>query len=486
MDTQNFQAATCKGKNIVICCDGTGNKFIDRPDPKKSNSNVVKLYTTLRIHSDQVGYYHPGVGTADDPRARGRLESWWSRIKGLAFAAGFKDNISDAYHYLVETYDDGDCVYLIGFSRGAYTVRALAGLLDGYGLLCKGNEGHLPYAWNEYVRQHDDRAQSKVVSNPRFKETFSRKGFRIHFVGIWDTVSSVGWINTPLRLFSVAQNPTVRIGRHAISIDERRCFYRDNLWEKATDKQLASVASEDDPYPTQDLLQVWFPGVHSDVGGSYSQHSSGLSNGALQWLVEQAEAAGAEIKPHMKQLVLGDEVCPLPKEPDEVKRVEALRDLYLKPTKTLVHQSMKGPWWLLEVLPHRYYDKDDGEENWRTPLAMRRRLPAGKMRMPSGQVIEQKTFVHHTAKELMENSAYKPANVVGGVASLKPVEVKGQPAGSLYLYEPPEDTKPVRNEAWVRWSLMIAVSAADFIVLGLVLKAGIVAAEAALRAMRRM
>lgn len=484
MDIPNSQAKNGKGKNIVICCDGTGNKFIDVPDPNNSNSNVVKLYSTLRIYNDQVGYYHPGVGTAGDPRAKSRIARWWSQIKGLAFAAGFKDNVFDAYRHLMDTYNDGDRVFLIGFSRGAYTVRALAGLLEGYGLLCRGNEGHLPYAWNEYVRQHDDRTQNKVVSNHRFKETFSRNGFRLQFVGIWDTVSSVGWINTPLRLFSIAQNPTVRIGRHAISIDERRCFYRDNLFEKATDEQLASVASEDEPYPTQDVLQVWFPGVHSDVGGSYSQKSSILSNGALRWLVEEAEKAGADIKPHMKQLVLGEKVDPLPTELDELKRIEALKNLYPKPTQTLVHPSLSGAWWLLELLPHRYYDKDDGEENWRTPLGMRRRLPAGKVRMPNGKVIEQKTFVHRTARDLIHKGSYRPPNVVGGITSLKPAEVEGQKAGSLYSYEPPQDTKPTRNEAWARWSVMIAVSAADLAVLGLMLKGAVVATEGLWRVMR--
>ena len=484
MATEDSQAKNGKRKNIVICCDGTGNKFIDTPDPDNSNSNVVKLYATLRIHNDQVGYYHPGVGTEGDPRARGKIARWWSQTKGLAFAAGFKDNIFDAYRHLMETYDDGDRVYLIGFSRGAYTVRALAGLLDGYGLLCKGNEGHLPYAWNDYVRQHDDRAQNKVVSNHRFKEMFSRRGFRLQFVGIWDTVSSVGWINTPLRLFSLAQNPTVRIGRHAISIDERRCFYRDNLMEKATEEQLASVASEDEPHPRQDVLQVWFPGVHSDVGGSYSQDSSGLSNGALRWLIEEAGKAGADIKPHMKQLVLGEEVNPLPEQMDERRRVEALKDLFPKPTQTEVHPSLKGPWWLLELLPHRYYDKDDGAENWRTPLGMRRRLPSGKVRMPNGQVIQQKTFVHHTARDLMTNGSYRPSNVVGGITSLKPVHVEGQSAGSLYSYEPPQDAKPTRNEAWVRWSVMIGVTAADLAVVGLMLTGAVVAAEGIWRVIR--
>ena len=484
MATEDSQAKTGDGKNIVICCDGTGNKFIDTPDPDNSNSNVVKLYTTLGIHNDQVGYYHPGVGTAADPRARNRIARWWSQIKGLAFAAGFKDNVFDAYRHLMDIYNDGDRVYLIGFSRGAYTVRALAGLLDGYGLLCKGNEGHLPYAWADYVSQHDDRARSKVPNNQTFKKTFSHQDFRVHFVGIWDTVSSVGWINTPLRLFSVAQNPTVKIGRHAISIDERRCFYRDNLLEKATAAQLASVASEADPNPTQDVLQVWFPGVHSDVGGSYSQNTSGLSNGALSWLIEEAEKAGADIKPHMKQLVLGEEIIPLPTGRDELRRVEALKDLYSKPTETMMHPSLTGPWWLLELLPHRYYDKDDGAENWRTPLGMRRRLPSGIVRMPNGQVIEQKTYVHHTARDLMTNGSYRPSNVVGGITSLKPVHVEGQSDGSLYSYEPPQDAKPTRNEAWVRWSVMIGVSAADLAVVGLMLTGAVLAVEGIWRVVR--
>ncbi|MBB5056707.1 uncharacterized protein (DUF2235 family) [Granulicella aggregans] len=469
MATENFQGETKKPKNIVVCCDGTGNKFIDDTDSDDSNSNVVKLYSTLRITNNQVGYYHPGVGTSDDPKAESKLASLWYRTKGMAFAAGFKDNVLDAYRYLMETYDDGDQVYMIGFSRGAYTVRALAGLLDGYGLLCKGNEGHLPYAWNEYARQHDDRKLKKVESNTRFKETFSRRKFRIHFLGIWDTVSSVGWINTPLRLFSVAQNPTVKTARHAISIDERRCFYRDNLFEKATDQQLAAIASEDDPHPTQDVLQVWFPGVHSDVGGSYSQDSSVLSNNSLEWMIGEIEKAGADIKLHMQQLVLGEDINPMPDaatELDELRRIAALKDLYVKPTKKMVHPSLNGSWCLLELLPHRYYDKDDGVENWRTPLGMRRRLPSGKIKLPDGKFATQETFIHRTARDWMASRGYEPGNVVGGVKSLSPVEVEGQPSGSLYLYQPPEDKKPVQNEAFVRWSIMIAVTGAELAFVG--------------------
>ncbi len=469
MATANNPINTRTGKNIVICCDGTGNKFIDKPDPDNSNSNVVKLYATLRIHNEQIAYYHPGVGTAGDPRVTGKIASLWSQIKGLAFAYGFKDNVLDAYQYLMKRYDDGDQVYMIGFSRGAYTVRALAGMLDGYGLLCKGNEGHLPYAWNAFADQLRDRKQHSVEPNERFKETFSRRGFRIHYLGIWDTVSSVGWITTPLRLYSVAQNPTVEIGRHAISIDERRCFYRDNLWEKATEEQLQRVATKDNPKPTQDVLQVWFPGVHSDIGGSYSQDSSVLSNHALAWMIDETQKAGAEIKPHMKQLVLGEPVDPLPDDPDEVKRVNALKDLFVKPRITMVHKSLKWPWQLLEVLPHRYYDKDDGQENWRTPLGMRRRLPASRMRLSNGQISEHPTYVHRTAREMMMAGSYKPKNVIGGVNSLKAVEVEGQASGSLYLYDPGEDAKPMRNEAWARWAVMLPITAVELAPIALLL-----------------
>ncbi|MFY9682035.1 MAG: DUF2235 domain-containing protein [Candidatus Sulfotelmatobacter sp.] len=105
-------------KNIVICCDGTGNEFGDH------NSNVVKLYSTLIIDGKrQVGYYHPGVGTMGAPSAHNKISEAWSVVMGLAFGAGLLANVGDAYRYLMNVYEDGDHVYLFGFSRGAYTVR---------------------------------------------------------------------------------------------------------------------------------------------------------------------------------------------------------------------------------------------------------------------------------------------------------------------------------------------------------------------------
>src|SRR6185437_2094748 len=384
-------------KNIIICCDGTGNQFGDE------NSNVIKFYTSLIIDNDQVAYYHPGVGTMGDQGLRHRLARWWSKVKGLAFASGFQDNVFDACRYLMETYDDGDQVYLIGFSRGAYTARAVAGLLDGYGLLCRGNEGHLPYAWRLYTRQHKDRKKHRINPNEddglAFRETFSRKAFKsIRFLGIWDTVSSVGWIYTPVRLFDVGQNHLVETGRHAISIDERRCFYVDNLWGKP----LPDVNGK-----PQDILQVWFPGVHSDVGGSYPQKESVLSNVTLKWMLDEAEKADVRLQKEREQIVLG--------KPDP--QHQPLSKLYFPPTESIVHKSLKGLWWILEIFPHRYYDIDHGEEQWRVPLGARRKIP-------------KDSFIHPTVPaRIKANEDYDPQNIA--FDDIKPSAIPG-----LDRYEP--------------------------------------------------
>jgi uncharacterized protein (DUF2235 family) len=102
-------------KGIFVCCDGTGNEFAAK-DSLNGNSNVVKLYTALKLDNQQVAYYHPGVGTLGDPGKKG-LARKWSVVKGLAFGSGFQDNVLDAYRYLMQHYADGDKVYIFGFSR---------------------------------------------------------------------------------------------------------------------------------------------------------------------------------------------------------------------------------------------------------------------------------------------------------------------------------------------------------------------------------
>jgi len=340
-------------KNIVICCDGTGNEF------GNENSNVVKLYSTLVIDETQAGYYHPGVGTMGSPSARNKWEKQWDRIKGMAFGYGLSSNISDAYRYLMDTYADGDRVFVFGFSRGAYTARALAGLLHMFGLLCPGNEGLIPYVvrmFRERSRQAGGLDPILAVAN-NFKNTFSR-ACPLHFLGLWDTVSSVGWIYDPIILPFSTQNPEVKTVRHAISLHERRCYFRPNLWGQ--------------PFDQQDVKQVWFTGVHSDVGGSYSEQTSQLSKVTLEWMLVEASGSNLVIDPTRANIVLGRQASPQPWMPH-----------YVQPDPSAaMHNSLTGIWKPMEYLPHRYIDESSGK-----PTAQYS-IPRGRFReVPEGATI---------------------------------------------------------------------------------------------------
>ena len=407
-------------KRIVICCDGTGNDFTS-PNPDihgkgGENSNVIKFYTALTIDNDQVGYYHPGVGTMGSPAARNSLERFWTKIKGMGFGAGFRDNLFDAYCYLMEVYNDNggngnqDEVYIVGFSRGAYTARALAGLLQGYGLLCRGNEGHLPYAWRMYVSQHDTPDKHQIDPDFAFRDTYSHKDFKIHFVGVWDTVSSIGWIYTPLRLLNMGHNACIVHARHAISIDERRCFFENNLWG--------------DPLPGQDLVQAWFPGVHSDVGGSYLQCESALSNVALKWMLAEAEKAGIKLHPQRSLQVLGTQP-PAAEFPELLYKTPDCADT---PEAATMHNSMTCSWYITEILPHLYYNIDGDKEYRRVPLGLRsRQLPAGSL-------------VHETV--------YKRLKYEGATKKYAPRNISWQ---ELTLADGPDDPRPADGTTYYRF-----------------------------------
>jgi uncharacterized protein (DUF2235 family) len=353
-------------KNIVICCDGTGNEFGDH------NSNVVKLYGALLIDGiQQVAYYHPGVGSMGAPAARNRISKAWSVVAGLAFGASLLDNVADAYRYLMDVFAKGDRIFLFGFSRGAYTVRALAGLLHMFGLLHPGNLGLIPYITRMLAKRTRKEGGMKHTFEVAagFKEIYSRD-CPVYFVGVWDTVSSVGWIWDPLKLPYTAQNPEMSVGRHAVSIDERRCYFRNNLWGATLSHQ--------------DIKQVWFAGVHSDVGGSYAYAESGLSQISLEWMLCEAVSFGLLVDPEKANRALGKIPPPPPVKPDP---------------RGQLHNSLTAWWWLLELLPHSYYDSVLKKVRWRIPFAARRVIPAGSV-------------LHATVKEkLRDDTSYKPQNL---------------------------------------------------------------------------
>ena len=371
-------------KNIVICCDGTGNEF-----GGDNNSNVIKLYDALVIDETQFGYYHPGVGTMGSPSARTAVEKQWSRLTGLAFGSGLFANVGDAYRYLMTVYEAGDDIYLFGFSRGAYTARVLASVLHMYGLLCAGNDALIPYIIRMFARHSREKGGMKETFEiaQSFKNTFSRE-CTIHFVGVWDTVSSVGWVFDPIRLPYSARNPSIRIGRHAVSTHERRCFYRSNLWGAPTDDQ--------------DIKQVWFTGVHSDVGGSYPESQSGLSKLTLEWMLCEAMRAGLNVDVARANVILGRIEPPQERIPPNSLECAAALEYVAPNPDADQHKSLRGLWWLLEILPHRHYDYATRTLRWSIPLGAYRQIP-------EGSVILDRAVKHVLPNRLPERYAFEPS-----------------------------------------------------------------------------
>jgi len=343
-------------KNIVICCDGTANEFATH------HTNVLKLYRMLeQTPGIQVAYYHPGLGTAEPEGSLSPLTRKLTRLAGRAFGFGLASDVASAYRFLMQNYERGDVVYLFGFSRGAYTGRAVAALVHAFGILRRGNEPLVPYATRMLLgmsRALDHRPSSKsrvFRMADDFRETFSFAKCKIHFVGLWDTVNSIGWIANPLRLPYIANNPDVEIGRHALSLDERRAFFRTHLWQPSE-----TDAGQEGQSGPRNLQQVWFAGVHCDVGGGYPEGESGLSKIALEWMVEEARIAGLLINSEKQSRILGRSGSDEFAQPDE---------------KGIRHESLRWWWHLAEFVPKRSFDWKDRKWRWRCNLYRPRMLP---------------------------------------------------------------------------------------------------------------
>ncbi|MEU3842713.1 DUF2235 domain-containing protein [Streptomyces sp. NPDC028635] len=267
-------------KRLVVCCDGTWN-FADQP----SKTNVAKVALSVRRRSasgrEQRIYYHSGVGTQ-------RSE----RLRGGAFGVGLSRNVEDAYRFLVETYEPGDELFLFGFSRGAFTARSLAGLVRNSGILRREHTDRMQEAWSLY---RDRVEQPNGAACTLFRRSYAHET-QIRFIGVWDTVGALG---IPVPDAAFLQPAVNRFNQrwafhdtdlsswingafHALAIDERRSAFRPTLWHQQTD-----AAREG-----QELKQVWFAGVHLDVGGGYEE--TGLSDVTLLWMVDQARRYGLE------------------------------------------------------------------------------------------------------------------------------------------------------------------------------------------------
>jgi uncharacterized protein (DUF2235 family) len=257
---------TDQPRNLVFCCDGTANQY------GTVNTNVVHLYQRLAADpATQLARYEPGVGTFSP---LGLIDGGRIGIAlGKLFGHGLTENIENGYRFLMRHYRPGDRVYLFGFSRGAYAVRALAGMLDKCGLLYPEQENLVRYATRLYNRQGND-AQAAG-----FAATYGRP-CPVHCIGVWDTVASLGYLYRNRRFFNARLGPDVTHAYHALAIDERRPKFEPLPWE------------EQRAHDYQTIEQVWFPGAHADVGGGYRER--GLAEISLQWMLDRARAAGLE------------------------------------------------------------------------------------------------------------------------------------------------------------------------------------------------
>ncbi|WP_307829739.1 DUF2235 domain-containing protein [Antrihabitans stalagmiti] len=294
-------------RNLVVCLDGTSN------EPEAGSTNVGRIYELASKTADQLVYYDPGVGTMGARSAFTRLGKATSRAYGFIAGYGIKENIEEAYIFLMENYRCGDSIYIFGFSRGAYTARALSGMLRTVGLLRSGSQNLVPYAVKLYAKSGDRpqgadhlvareanaaaerkgywklrRDFERRFGNPDFPSVFVRGINQVEFMGIWDTVRSAGSMNVRGK-FEQYQWPSTRtldnvaIVRHAMALDERRRpfpVYRLNPEVVAASNGLHQ--------------EVWFAGIHSDVGGQYEDDHR-LSDVAFHWMAVEAETAGLRI-----------------------------------------------------------------------------------------------------------------------------------------------------------------------------------------------
>lgn len=386
-----------EGRNLVILCDGTGNELGGALSDEISDiriSNVLKLYRIAEKGKRQLVYYSPGVGTI------GRVD-WLYRwrqkalaVLGLATGYGLDANVLGAYRFLVENWQEGDRIYIFGFSRGAWTARVLAGLLHLVGLVRPSQINMCDNALATYKRAAKE---DKLPIAWHFAKVIGARFPTIHFIGVWDTVASVmvprtrGWLPTLEMLPYTRTNPSVRIFRQALALDERRRMFRVAPWmqpQPYIPNRFEPSAKQD-----QDIEQRWFPGVHSDVGGGYREDESALSKGPLIWMTEEAAKAGLRItRSNFLKYAKGEGLA------DDEHR-------YAAPDAAApMHNSLGWGWKPLEILPKAVRYRE-----WRRRSFLGRYLPLAEPRPVAAEHVVDESVIERRTKNL----DYRPVNIEG-------------------------------------------------------------------------
>lgn len=312
-------------KNIIICADGTWQS------PESDHAtHVLRLAEGVspedKHGNKQVVFYDWGIGSDGE------------RLSGGITGRGIDKNIMDCYRFVVHNYEKNDAIYLFGFSRGAYTVRSLAGLIRNSGILRREHADGITAAYELYRQRVSSSAPSKDKAKAFRKEFAVADISRIHFIGVFDTVGALG-IPAPFLgtlggtryLFhNTEPSGIINHARHAVAIDELRQDFEPTLWS---------------PKAGIDLRQVWFAGAHTDIGGGYADRS--LGNHAGLWMAREAEACGLAFEPHFINGLKPDYAGPQHNEYKGFYR--AMRRKIVRDVEPIVHASVRQRWQDPEV-----------------------------------------------------------------------------------------------------------------------------------------
>ena len=257
-------------KNIVVFSDGTGQE-----GGKGHNTNVYRLFNMIVDRSpEQIGFYDRGLGTG------------MRKITGNIAGMGISKNIQECYRFIFDNFEAKDRIYLFGFSRGAATVRSLSGFIHLFGILPKSRPELIKQAYKIYKTRNIERRNEKAED---FLSRHHTMWAHVDFLGVWDTVAALGVPNKTIgvlldrlpfarhRFHNFELSECVKHARHALAIDDERRTFHPLLWDEKIG-------------PEQTMKQVWFPGMHTDVGGGYPDR--GLADIALEWMIAEATAHG--------------------------------------------------------------------------------------------------------------------------------------------------------------------------------------------------
>jgi len=292
-------------KNILIFADGTGNEGGLLPD--ESRTNVYKLFRATRVDpdsgikpSEQLAFYVRGIGTPS-PGHTSWMQRRRERIQQMV-GMELTQKITDCFVAIISAWQPGDRIYLFGFSRGAYTVRCLAHVLELLGIPTTEDDGKpisfepkalhslarkavgILYKWGLPAKNVPRRGnEAETFRNKHSCKVGAEIGATPYFIGVWDTVAAIGWTHLLKIKYDLHYPKDVRFARHSMAIDEYRKDFVRGKW--------GGSGTIPDPRPGEPFPfeQVWFAGNHADIGGSYPENESRLSDIPLKWMADFAE-----------------------------------------------------------------------------------------------------------------------------------------------------------------------------------------------------